>query len=218
MQRTLALAHGAPGRRPLLIVTPGNPYPDGSVSGQALSQIDYLVAHAWELGRYAPPDRDTFDLDAVARRILAYGVETLCIPTGGGCTIYSETTLGTFSVPTFPSAYKESSAARDAFCAALAAKLIEGGREFSEHVALWATAAMAAATADYPLPNPMPDRQRVEQLLSRSRFTVSPRAFGETAAGDAAVSGPGLTGAGDGAGSPLSPRLDGSRRSSIPGA
>ena len=140
------------------------------MSGQALSQIDYLVAHAWELGRYAPPDRDTFDLDAVARRILAYGVETLCIPTGGGCTIYSETKLGTFTVPTFPSAYKESSAARDAFCAALAAKLIEGEREFSEHVALWATAAMAAATADYPLPNPMPDRQRVEQSTQPVTF------------------------------------------------
>ena len=217
VQRTLALAHGAPGRRPLLIVTPGNPYPDGNVSGQALSQIDYLVAHAWELGRYAPPDRDTFDLDAVARRILAYGVETLCIPTGGGCTIYSETTLGTFTVPTFPSAYKESSAARDAFCAALAAKLIEGEREFSEQVALWATAAMAAATADYPLPNPMPDRQRVEQLLSRSRFTVSPRTTGGPEPGDAA-GGAVVSDAVDEAVPPLSPRLGGSRKSSTPPA
>ena len=159
----------------MIIVTPGNPYTDGSVPGQALAQIDYLVAHAWELGRYAPPDQAAFDLDAVARRVLAYGVEMLCIPTAGGCTIYSETALGTFTVPTFPSAYKESSAARDAFCAALAAKLIDGQCEFSEHVALWATAAMAAATADYPVPNSMPDRRRVEQLLSRSRFTVTPR-------------------------------------------
>lgn len=175
MQRTLSLVQGAQGRRPLKIVTPGQPYTDGNVSGQALAQIDYLVAHAWELGRYAPPDQSTFDLDAVARRVLAYGVETLCIPIGGGCTIYSETPLGTFTVPTFPSIYKESSAARDAFCAALAAKLIDGQYEFSEHVALWATAAMAAATADHPMPNSMPDRQRVEQLLSRSRFTVTPR-------------------------------------------
>ncbi len=204
LQRALALVHGVRGRRPLIVVTPCNPYNDGSVSGQALSQIDYMVAHAWELGRYAPPDRDTFDLDAVARRVLAYGVETLFIPTGGGCTIYSETTLGTFTVPTFPSAYKESSAARDAFCAALAAKLIEGDGEFSEHVALWATAAMAAATADYPLPNSMPDRPRVEQLLSRSRFTVAPRAEDSAAVSDAA----------EGTGQPLSLRSDGSRRSS----
>lgn len=175
MQYTLAVAHGAAGRRPLTIVTPGNPYSDGSVSGQALAQIDYLVAHAWELGRYAPPGQSAFDLDVVARQILARGVETLCVPTGGGCTIYSETDLGTFTVPTFPSAYRESSAARDAFCAALAAKLIDGDGEFSEKVALWATAAMAAATADYPLPNSMPVRARVDQLLSRSRFTVAPR-------------------------------------------
>jgi ribokinase len=174
MQRTLSLVHGAAAPRPLIVVTPGNPYVDGSVSGQALSQIDYLVAHAWELGRYAPPGQAKFDLDAVARRVLAYGVETLCVPTGAGCTIYSET-LGTFNVPTFPSPYKESSAARDAFCAALAAKLVDEGYEFSEQVALWATAAMAAAIADHPLPNSMPDRRRVDQLLNRSRFTVAPR-------------------------------------------
>ena len=65
--------------------------------------------------------------------------------------------------------------ARDAFCAALAAKLIDSERHFSEEVALWATTAMAAEIADHPLPNPMPDRQRVEQLLERSRFNISPR-------------------------------------------
>ncbi len=176
MQRTLDLVHRPKMRRPLKIVTPAHPYNDGSVSGQALAKIDYMVAHPWELGRYGPPEEGTFDIDAAARRVMAYGVETLCIPTGGGCTIYSETALGTFAVPTFPSAYKESQAARDAFCAALAAKLIDGQGEFSEQVALWATAAMAAATADYPLPNSMPDRPRVERLLSRSRFAVTPRA------------------------------------------
>jgi ribokinase len=174
MQRTLALLHGMQARRPLTIVTPGQPYTNGSVSGQALAQADYLVAHAWELGRYIPAGHGKFDLDAVARQILAYGVETLCVPSGSGCTIYSEM-LGTFTVPTFPSQYKEQSAARDAFCAALAAKLIEEGCVFSEQVALWATAAMAAAIADYPLPNSMPDRRRVDQLLSRSRFTVAAR-------------------------------------------
>jgi ribokinase len=110
--------------------------------------------------------------------LLAYGVETLCVPMDGGCTVYSETPLGSFLVPTFPSTYKESSVARDAFCAALAAKLIDNDREFSEDVALWATAAMAAAIADHPMPNPMPDRRRIEQLLERSRFNVKPRISG----------------------------------------
>ena len=115
---------------------------------------------------------------------LRYGVETLCFPTDRGCTVYSEP-LGTFNVPTFPSPYKESSMSRDAFCAALAAKLIDSGQQFSEEVALWATAAMAAAIADHPLPNPMPDRRRVEQLLLRSRFSISPRVAQISDAGDA---------------------------------
>ena len=175
LQHTLALVNRLDESRPVVIVTPGQPYSDTAISGQALSQIDYLVAHAWELGRYAPPDRQAFDLDVAARQLLAYGVETLCVPTAAGCNIYSETSLGTFNVPTFPSTYKESATARDAFCAALAAKLIDSGRHFSEEVALWATAAMAAAIADHPLPNPMPDRRRVEQLLERSRFSLNLR-------------------------------------------
>jgi ribokinase len=168
---TLSL-RGSRGRTVILIVTPGQPYTDGGVSGQALAEIDYLVAHPWELGRYG---HDPFDVDAVARRLLAYGVETLCVPISGGCAIYSGSPLGTFTVPTFPSQYKESSAARDAFCAALAARLIDNHGDFSESVALWATAAMATAAADYPLPNPMPDRQRVDQFLTRSRFKMVPR-------------------------------------------
>ena len=78
-------------------------------------------------------------------------------------------------MPTFPSPYNEISTSRDAFCAALAAKLIESERGFSEEVVLWATAAMAAAIADHPLPNPMPDRRRVEQIFDLSRFNVKPR-------------------------------------------
>ena len=167
---------GPPEQRPKVIVTPGQPYTDGAITGQALARIDYIVAQAWELGRLAPATYGKFDIDVTSRQLLAFGVDTLCIPAGGGCTIFSEQ-LGTFTVPMFPSQYKESSAARDAFCAALAAKLIEQDGEFSADVALWATAAMAAATADFPLPNPMPTRQRVDQLLARSWFRVSPNAL-----------------------------------------
>ncbi|QNE22401.1 carbohydrate kinase family protein [Kribbella qitaiheensis] len=175
VQRTLEVVHSAEQDRPLVIVTPGQPYPDDDISRHSLAQIDYMVAHAWELGRYSPPGQDRFDPDPVARHLLAYGVETLCILGNGGCTVYSDTELQTFSVPSFPSIYKESSAARDAFCAALAAQLIDHKREFSEQLALWATAAMACATADFPLSNSMPDRRRVDALLSRSRFIVKPQ-------------------------------------------
>ena len=173
LETTLALASGGRPYRPIVIVTPGQPY-DTPITGRSLSQIDYLVAHEWELGQYAPRDQDYFDLDKAARPLLAYGLETLCVPSNSGCNIYSER-LGTFSVPTFPSQYRESASARDAFCAGLAAKLLDEDRRFSEEVALWATAAMAAATADHPLPNPMPDRDRIQQLLQRSRFIVNPR-------------------------------------------
>ena len=182
LQYTLALVNRLD-KAPVVIVTPGQPYSDTGISGQAFSQIDYLVAHAWELGRYVPSDK-SFDVDTAARQLLTYGVETLCLPVDGGCTVYSEP-LGTFNVPTFPSQYREISTARDGFCAALAAKLIDSGREFSEEVALWATTAMAAAIADHPLRNPMPDRRRVEQLLERSRFDISPRGTRISDAGDA---------------------------------
>jgi ribokinase len=175
LQYTLALVNRLD-ERPVAIVTPGQPYTDAAISGQALSQIDYLIAQPWELGRYSPPDRQSFDIDATAQQLLMYGVQTLCIlAPGGGCNIYSETPLGTFTVPTFPGPSLEWSTSRDAYCAALVAKLTESRRSFSEEVALWASAAMSAANADHSLANPMPDRRRVEQLLERSRFNVNPR-------------------------------------------
>ena len=170
LQHALARLNELADPRPIVIVTPEQPY-DAAISGQALSQIDYLVAQAWELSRYVPSDRKAFDLDVAARQLLAYGVETLCVPTPAGCNIYSEASRGAFTVPTVPSAYLEQAMARDAFCAALAARLIDNQGQFSEEVARWATTAMAAAIADHPLPNPMPDRRRVEQLLQRSRFS-----------------------------------------------
>jgi ribokinase len=171
LEHALALINSL-AQRPLAIVTPGQPYLN-PLSGQALSQIDYLVAHAWELGRYQPPDLPKFDVDVAARQLLAYGVETLCLLLDGGCTVYSEA-LGRFPVPTLPSPYKESSIARDAFCAALAAKLIDGERRFSDEIAQWASAAMAAAIADHTLRNPLPDLGRVEQLFTaHSRLNSS---------------------------------------------
>jgi ribokinase len=172
LEQTLAVVNMLDEPRPMVIVTPGQPYA-GRISGNALSQIDYLVAHAWELGKYAPPGQARFDVDATARQLLTYGVETLCV-LGPGCNVYSQT-LGIFTVPTLATNYLELSAARDAFCAALAAKLIDRHGTFDEDVALWAAAAMTAANADHPLPNPMPNRRRVDQLMERSRFNLAPR-------------------------------------------
>jgi len=76
-------------------------------------------------------------------------------------------------VPTIPTIYKESSVARDAFCAALTAKLIDNDRTFTTEVALWAAAAMSCASADFPLSNSMPTRERVDARLSRSPFAMT---------------------------------------------
>ena len=52
------------------------------ISGHALSQIDYLVAHPWELSRrYVPAGGRSFDiLMSSLGGGFTYGVETLCIP------------------------------------------------------------------------------------------------------------------------------------------
>jgi ribokinase len=173
MQQTLALATRDPDNRPRTIVTPGQPYVDERISRDTFGRIDYLVAHPWELGSFASQGYGPFDPDPVARNLLAFGVETLCMLVNGGCTVYSGPAHDVISVPTIPSIYKESSAARDAFCAALAAKLIDNNHKFSGQVALWAAAAMSCATADFPLSNSMPDRQRIDALLARSPFTVN---------------------------------------------
>ncbi|WP_329476148.1 carbohydrate kinase family protein [Kribbella sp. NBC_01484] len=173
MQQTLALAHRTPASRPLVIVTPGQPYVDERISRDAFPRIDYLVAHPWELGHFASQGLSPFDPDPVARNLLAFGVETLCLLVNGGCTVYSGPAHEVLSVPIIPSIYKESAASRDAFCAALAARLIDNDRKFTGEVALWAAAAMSCASADFPLSNSMPDRKRIDALLSRSPFTVT---------------------------------------------
>lgn len=173
LQQTLAMVHRAPAGRPLVIVTPGQPYADERVSFDTFAQIDYLVAHPWELGYLASHGPGSFDPDMVSRNLLACGVGTLCLLVNGGCTVYTDPAQDALSVPNIPSVYKESSAARDAFCAALAARLIDNNRDFTGEVALWAAAAMSRAAADFALPNSMPDRKRIDALLASSPFSVA---------------------------------------------
>ncbi|MEU4193876.1 PfkB family carbohydrate kinase [Kribbella sp. NPDC026611] len=173
MQHTLALVRSNPVSRPLVIVTPGQPYVDEKISRDAFPRIDYLVANPWELGSFAPQGLSPFDPDPVARSLLAFGLETLCLLVNGGCTVYSRASDQPVSVPSIPSIYKEASASRDAFCAALAARLIDNERKFTDGVARWAAAAMSCAAMDYPLPNPLPDRQRIDDLLARTHLAVS---------------------------------------------
>jgi ribokinase len=173
LQQTLAMVHRASAGRPLVIVTPGQPYVGERISFDTFSQIDCLVAHAWELGQLAFHGPGSFDPDMASRTLLASGVGTLCLLVNGGCTVYTGPTQDVFSVPTMPSVYKESSAARDAFCAALAAKLIENDRKFTDDVVQWAVAAMSSASANFRSSDAMPNRERIDALLTRSPFSVT---------------------------------------------
>ncbi|GAA1125589.1 PfkB family carbohydrate kinase [Kribbella jejuensis] len=164
LEDTLALVHDDAGKRPVVIVTPGQPYPDDEVSADTLAQIDYLVAHAWELESFVGQDAD-FDPDSVARTLLAYGVKTLCLLVRGGCNAYSRPLRDVLRIAAPPAIYKESAVARDAFCAALAARLIDTKYEFSDKVAHWAAAAMSCAASDFPRRNSLPTRRRIEDLL-----------------------------------------------------
>jgi ribokinase len=164
VHRTLTLAHAHPRTRPIVIVTPGQPYPDGGISRQSLTQIDYLVAHAWELERYTPAEQTRFNPDRLGEHLLERGVGTLCLLENGGGLIYSQVAPDLHRLPTVASPFKESATTRDAFCAALAAKLIDDG-PFSAGVARWVTAAMACAAEDFTHETTMPDRDRVERKL-----------------------------------------------------
>ena len=175
VQHALARVLGDLDHRPLTIVSPAPPYPDGqTIGGRALGEIDYLVAHQWELNQFIAGVGELLDLDATASRLLRHGPGALCVPVEGGCAIYSHE-LGTFQAPGFPSINKDAAGARDALCAALGAQLVETSGVLSDQVVVWGMAAMAAATSDHGVPQSMPRRKQIEALLSRSRFEVRAR-------------------------------------------
>ena len=169
LEYTLALVNRLDKPRPIVIVTPGQPYLilaflvrlflRSTTSLRTVGTRPHIRLRIGHRLTSMPP------LDScwhTASRPSAFR------PMGDVPSIPNH--LGRSMCPLFPSPYKESLCGARRLLRGLAAKLIESGREFSEEVALWATAAMAAAIADHPLPNPMPDRRRVEQLLERSRF------------------------------------------------
>ena len=164
LHRTLELARSGPGRHPTVIVTPGQPYRNDRLSRQHLGMIDFLVGHTWELKRYLPPDETRFDPGRLAEHLLGRGLGTLCLLENGSGLVYSQTVPELRRLPTASSFSKVSAITRDAFCAALAAKLIDDG-QFSVAVAAWATAAMECAAEDYTESSMMPDRDRIERKL-----------------------------------------------------
>jgi ribokinase len=172
LQRTLDIVHATHDPRPVVVVTPGQPYGGApGLPGQVLEKMDCMVAHKWEIESYASDGDGSDDLKTVAQPLRALGVSALCILDDGKCVIFSDSLDATIA-PTGSIVYRESSVARDSFCAALVARLVESRSNITQDDAVWATAAMVAATNDFSVPKPMPNRERIQSLLQRLHMNV----------------------------------------------
>ncbi|MFI6826144.1 PfkB family carbohydrate kinase [Kribbella sp. NPDC050241] len=165
LYRTLDIARSA-GRSPLIIVTPGQPYPDGTVSIEHLSEIDYLVAHLWELEKFPRSPEARYDAQLLSQELLEQRVKTLCILDNHGGAIYPHGSVRPISTPPIVS-LKEGSITRDVFCAALALNLSDG-RPLTDEVIEWASMAMTCFADDYrsQLAPTTPTRERVEREIA----------------------------------------------------
>lgn len=160
LRHTLSLVNAAP-THPVVIVTPGQPYADGHLLGPVLKHISYLVAHLWELEGFAFSEEAKYDPQLLSDDLLSLGLHCLCLLGDRGGTIYERgKPQEQIRVP--HSVLKESSISRDAFCAALAARLIEN-RSLTGDKIRWAAAAMASFAESYHQDPSLPLRATVEE-------------------------------------------------------
>lgn len=164
LRHTLGLVKDLP-TRPVVIVTPGQPYADGHLLKPVLKQIDYLVAHMWELEPFAFSDESKYDPQLLSDDLLSLGLSRLCLLVDRGGTIY-ERGKPHEPIPIPHSVLKESSTTRDAFCAALAARLIEDASLTGDAIR-WAAAAMASFAEEYHLAPSSPRREQVDVRYHR---------------------------------------------------
>lgn len=160
LRHTLSLVNSAP-NRPVVIVTPGQPYADGHLLSPVLKQIDYLVAHLWELEGFAFSDESKYDPQLLSDDLLSLGLRSLCLLVDRGGTIY-ERGKNQEPIPVPHSVLRESSITRDAFCAALAARLIEDISLTGDAIR-WAAAAMASFAENYHRAPSHPRRATVDE-------------------------------------------------------
>ncbi|MGC4943005.1 PfkB family carbohydrate kinase [Kribbella sp. DT2] len=153
----LGLAELQQVRRPVVVLTPGQPYPSTvGLDRRILRNVDCIVARPWELARLFK-QRDLGD-DQLVDYFLQAGVKVVCLMDRQGCTVHCADDRSIFQAVISPQIPRNSAVARDAFCAALAVCLGSdrdvGWREAVE----WATAAMARTAQQYAdLVEPAPD-------------------------------------------------------------
>ncbi|WP_350276749.1 PfkB family carbohydrate kinase [Kribbella sp. HUAS MG21] len=169
LRHTLSLVNSSR-NRPVVIVTPGQPYADGHLLSPVLKQIDYLVAHLWELEGFAFSDESKYDPQLLSDDLLSLGLRTLCLLVDRGGTIY-ERGKPQEPIPVPHSVLKESSITRDAFCAALAARLVEDTSLTGDTIR-WAAAAMASFAENYHWAPSHPRRATVDEKYSQITQTA----------------------------------------------
>ncbi|MFD7157207.1 PfkB family carbohydrate kinase [Kribbella sp. NPDC059898] len=169
LKRVLDLIAGADDP-PVVIVTPGQPYgkSDTRLVSPLLKQMDYLVAHQWELERFAFTEEAKYDPELLSDDLLSRGLRSLCLLVPDGGSIY-ERGKAPAQLPRPHRAIAEAAISRDAFCAALAARLIEDHTR-TDNTYLWAAASMASFAESYREdPTAHPTRDKIESQFSTMR-------------------------------------------------
>jgi ribokinase len=140
LKHTLNLV-GSASSHPVVIVTPGQPYADGHLLSPVMEHVDYLVAHLWELEGFAFSDESKYDPQLLSDDLLSLGLGALCLLVDRGGTVYRYGEPQE-PIPARHGKAKDYSITRDAFCAALAARLVDHATLTSDDIR-WAAAAMA---------------------------------------------------------------------------
>lgn len=201
-QELLTMVAGFASPQPSVIVTPGQPYAEGAkLARRALAHVDYLVGRRWEFERIFSNDHPPLPDESLYKHLLSQGVKNVCLMDDHGSSVYrdmSEPIKG--NPPKHLYTMPNSAISRDAFCAAIAQRIIEDPTGIRDSDALtgavqWATAAMAQAGSEFskaveandklPALNSLPNRDDVSSRLetvNRVHKSVAAAASGEQSA------------------------------------
>jgi ribokinase len=160
VQRAAELAHGA-GARVLLNPAPARPLPD-----ELLQLVDVLVPNETETALLTGMSvDDDQSAAAAAHALLARGVGAVVLTLGGRGALLADGSV-TERVPGYHVQVVDTTAAGDAFCAALAVQLAAG--QSLREAATYANAAGALATTVLGAEPAMPRAEAVERLVGHA--------------------------------------------------
>jgi ribokinase len=147
-----------------LIVTASPPIEEPPLSGSELRSIDYLIVNEWELQNIledAGDDDDTLTED-IAQRLLLAGVGIVCVLGPNQCRVYGVPD-DFVQPPPAPVITTDQSASKDAFVAALAARISRNGSA-SQQDFYYAYYAMLVAGTRFGTSSSLPTHGEIESL------------------------------------------------------